>query len=348
MMKKIYQIIVVLVCSLCFTFTLYAQEQPESLRDRLAKKQQQDNPQPDNGSKVPQLSVRAEMMNDTQTQDLSNATWVREVYRFLDLTKGKNAALFYPVQPIGNQMNFYTMIFKLMGNGSLVAYDWNNGTDLFVDKLKVNFGDVLEKLEIPFQKNGSVYTYDEYSIPSNEALGYYIKEAWYFDQSNSVLGVKTVAICPVLFRQQYIDGIDFGASMEQGLREPQFWIPYENIRPYAARMPIMASDKNNVMNKTIDDYFRMRLYEGDIYKTTNMENKFLNQLYATPEALKEAQDRIEGELHDFDKELWVLNDSINAIQSGNSKNSKKSNKTPKAGKASKGSSAVTYSARDRR
>lgn len=348
-MKKIFLIIAVIVYSLSFATNVNAQEQPESLRDRLAKKQQQQgNIQQDNGPKVPQLSVRAEMMNETQTQDLSNATWIREVYRFLDLTKGKNAALYYPVQPIGNQMNFYTMIFKLMGDGNLVAYDWNNGTDLFVDKLKVNFGDVLERLEIPFQKNGNTYIYDEFSIPSNEALGYYVKEAWYFDQSNSVIGVKTVAICPVLFRQQYLDGIDFGAAMEQGLREPQFWIPYENVRPYAARMPIMTSDMNNVMNKTIDDYFRMRLYEGEIFKTTNMENKFLNQIYTTPEALKEAQTKIEGELNEFDKELWVLNDSINAIQSGNSKNSKKNNKTPKASKSKNSSSAVTYSARDRR
>jgi gliding motility associated protien GldN len=349
-MKKIFQIIAVIVCSLSLATAIHAQEQTESLRDRLARKQQQQQGgnQQDNGPKVPQLSVRAEMMNETQTQDLSNATLIREVYRFLDLTKGKNAALYYPVQPIGDQMNFYTMIFKLMGNGNLVAYDWNNGTDLFVDKLKVNFGDVLERLEIPFQKSGNTYTYDEFSIPSNEALGYYIKEAWYFDQSNSVIGIKTVAICPVLFRQQYLDGIDFDAAMAQGLREPQFWIPYENIRPYAARMPVMASDKNNVMNKTIDDYFRMRLYEGEIFKTTNMENKFLNQIYTTPEALKEAQTKIEGELHDFDKGLWVLNDSINAIQSGNNKNSKKNNKVPKASKTKKSSSAVTYSARDRR
>ncbi|MDR0824784.1 MAG: gliding motility protein GldN, partial [Prevotella sp.] len=282
-MKKIFQITALSVCCLCLASLTYAQNQQESLRERLAKKQQQQQgTTSDSGTKVPQLSVRAEMMNDTQTQDLSNATWVREVYRFLDLTEGKNAALFYPVQPIGNQMNFYTMIFKLMGNGSLTAYDWNNGTDLFIDKLKVNFGDVLDRLEIPYQKNGNVFTYDEFSIPGNEALGYYIKEAWYFDQSNSVIGVKTVAICPVLFRQEFIDGMDFGAAASQGLRQPQFWIPYENVRPYAARMPIMTSDKNNVMNKTIDDYFRMRLYDGEIYKTTNMENKFLSEKYKTP------------------------------------------------------------------
>ena len=79
-----------------------------------------------------------------------------------------------------------------------------------------------------------------------------------------------------------------------------------------------------------------------------MENKFLNQIYTTPETLKEAQNKIEGELKEFDKELWIVNDSINQIQTGNTKNTKKSNyKTPKTKKA-KSTSAISYSARDRR
>lgn len=346
-MKKIFQIIILLSL---LSITVNAQEQQGSLRDRLARKQQQAGGTQDNSIKVPQLSVRAEMMNETQTQDLANATWIREVYRFLDLNKGKNAALMYPIQPIGNKMNLYTMIFKLLGEGNLIAYNWNNGLDMFDDSQIVNFEDVLKNLEIPYQKNGDVYLYDEYSIPSNEALGYYLKEVWYFDQSNSVMGVKIAAICPVLFRQDFMGEIDPESTLNTAsLRMPQFWIPYENIRPYAARMPIMTSDLNNVMSKTIDDYFRMRLYDGEIYKTTNMENKFLNQIYNTPEELEQGRKKIENELQQFDKDLWVINDSINELYK-DSYNNKKA-KAPKAKKPKSGSSGggnATYSARDRR
>lgn len=338
--------IIISICFLSLSLASYSQEQQGSLRERLAKKQLQNKAPEDNSVKVPKLSVRAEMMNESQTRDLSTATWIREVYRFLDLSKGKNAALYYPVQPIGDQMNLYTMIFKLMAEGSLVAYDWNQGHDLFADNLIVNFGDVLDRLEIPYKKNGDVFTFDEFSIPSNEARGYYVKEAWYFDQSNSVLGVKTVAICPVLFRQRYLGDEEQDTAMNNaGSREPQFWIPYEYIRPYAARMPIMASDLNNVKSKTIDDYFRLRLYEGEIYKTTNMEDKFLQEKFKTPEGLKYAQDSIESQLKQFNKELWVINDSIKAAGDQNPKKTKKASKT----KTPKGSSSsTTYSARDRR
>lgn len=343
-MKKIYYTII-LLCGLCYTSVSFAQQE-ESLRDRLARKQQQtQGSTTSNGPTVLKLSTRAEMMNEAQTRDLSNATWIREIYRELDLTKGKNAALFHPVQPVGNQMNFVTMIFKLMAQGNLIGYKWNNGQDLFTDDLIEDFGDVLNKLEIPFQANGNAYIFDEFSIPSNEVLSYYVKEAWYFDQSNSAIGVKTIAICPVLSRQEFLDDVD-GNSASAAFKQPLFWIPYESIRPYAARIPIMASDLNNVMNKTIDDYFQMRLYEGEIYKTTNMENVYLSQKFTTPESLKQAQDSIETQLKQFDKNLWVINDSINAIFQEGTKNSKNKTSKPKQPKSS--SSGTSYSARDRR
>ncbi|MBB4036163.1 gliding motility associated protein GldN [Dysgonomonas hofstadii] len=347
-MRKIVQITIILISCLCAVPYLDAQEQTGSLRERLARKQQeQQGTQADNGAQVKKMTVRAEMKNVENAQDMANATWVREVYRILDLTKGKNAALYYPPQPVGDKMNLYTMIFKLMADGNLTAYEWNDGRDLFVDELKVNFENVLKNLEIPYQKNGNKYTYDEFSIPGNEALRYYIKEAWYFDQSNSVMGIKVLAICPVLMRQEYFEGIDNFSNPEQGMPQPQFWIPYENIRPYAAQMPIMASNLNNVMNKTIDDYFNMRLYEGEIYKTTNMENKLLMQQFKTPEELKYAQDSIESQLKDFDKNLWVINDSVKALEQQSNTKKQKKQKAPKASKSSSSGNA-TYSARDRR
>lgn len=335
---KIYYI--VLVCMMFFAISANAQDQPESLRDRIARRQQQQNPQQPVDKSVPKLSVRAQRMNEYQTQDISGATWVREVYRFLDLKKGSNAALYYPVQPIGERMNLYTLMFKLIGGGNMAGYSFNDGQDVFTDDKKIDFKDILERLEIPYQRNANVFTYDDFSIPSNEVMGYYIKEAWYFDQTNAAVGVKTIAICPVLFRQEFIDGLNYD-DQATVLREPQFWIQYEDLRPYAARMLIMTSDENNVMSKTIDDYFRLRLYDGEIYKITNMENKYLNEKYKTEEELKQARERIESELKAFDKSLWVINDSIKANDSEKYKIEKKSNKKPSKPKSSSASNRLS-------
>lgn len=339
-MKQIIKLTAVFATILCLGNVAQAQEQTGSLRDRIANRQNQQ--QSSQGVNVPQLSVRAEMANQSQAQDLSHATWIREVYREIDLKEGRNGALLYPVQPTGSRMNLYTMIFKLMGEGKLVGYNFNRGEN-FDENTEENFKDVLERLEIPFKQNGNIFSYDEFSIPSNEVLKYYVKEAWYFDQSNSVLDVKVVAICPVLMREEFLDDFSIGG---QAMPQPQFWIPYEQIRPYAARMPVMVSDKNNVMNKTIDDFFRLRLYDGDIYKTTNMENKFLTEIYKTPEELEEGRKQIEKELRQFDEQLWVINDSTKLQTDGKQKDKKVKPSKTKAPKASSSSSA--FSARDRR
>lgn len=309
---------------------IYAQQNDLSLRQRLARKQQVQQTQQNRS--LPNLTLRAEKKNQSLTQDMSNATWMREIYRFLDLSKGKNAALYYPLQPVEGRMNLYTLIFELMANGNLTGYKFLDGREDFSENNKEDFKDVLEKLEIPFEQQGDIFKVNEYDIPSNEVLGYYVKEAWYFDQRQSVVDIKTIAICPVVFRQD-----DFGIGAE---RLPQFWIPYESIRPYAARMPIMTSDKNNVMDKTIDDFFRLHLFEGEIYKTSNLENKLLAEKYPSPSALKAAQEQVEKELVTFERDLWVTNDTVFVKPN----DQKKKMKAPK--KSS--SLSVSFSARDRR
>lgn len=334
-MKKIYRLGLILVLALVAS---QVQAQTESLRDRLAKrKQQQEQAQ----NSLPKVSVRTQMANAEQGQDASNASWMREVYRYLDITEGRNAALSYPVQPIGDRMNLYTMIFKLMAADNLTAYDYLDGKEIFTNEYKVNFKDVLERLNIPIQQEGTAFSYNDYDIPSNDIIGYYLKEAWYFDRTGAVNDVKIVAICPVL---RLVDDYGIGAD-----RQPQFWIPYENLRPYAVRMPIMVSDMNNVIAKTVDDFFRLRLYDGEIYKVGNMANKILAEIYKTPEELKAAQERIEAELISFDKQLWVTNDSIylkSDMEKGIKKEKKKKIKrdAPKGGK----DNGAKYSARNRR
>lgn len=346
-MKSNINILVATILFSLLTLTAFAQNEQSggtSLRDRIANRQRQEQGQGQIEKKynLPQLSIRSQIKNESNTQSLKDISWVRGVYRFVDLTKGSNAALFYPVTPVEGRMNLYTLIFHMMANGDLDAYDFNGGEPVFENSLKVQPKEMFERLEIGFREESEILTYDEFSIPSNEILGYYIKEAWYLDKTNSALDVKIVAICPVLFRNA-LDGFETDFLESATTREPQFWIPYENIRPYAARMPIMSSDLNNAMVGTIDDFFRLRLYDGEIYKTTNMENKLLMEKYKTEEELKEAQEEIETQLQDFDKSLWIINDSVK-VSDGDPKQRKINKRDQPKG----GSSSAKHSARERR
>lgn len=77
---------------------------------------------------------------------------------------------------------------------------------------------------------------------------------------------------------------------------PMFWIPYENLRPYINTAYIMTSNINNAMTFTLDDYFRRRMFQGDIFKTQNLMNQPLQAYCPTPDSMKREQERIENQL----------------------------------------------------
>lgn len=301
-MKRLFLTITIGLCGLLITQNLFAQNQGEALRERLSRRQNQQN---DSGG-IPPLTVRAQIMNESQDQEITNSPWIREIYRFIDLEKEKNATLYYPVTPMGDRTNLFTLIFRLLQNGDITVYKYQlNDIEDFTEENKETFNDVLERFEIMNRVENGKYIVEDVDVPSNQVLGYYVKEAWYFGENNSAVGIKTLAICPVLIRQD-----DFGVDRT---RYPMFWVPYESIRPYTSRMPIMISSlNNNATTMTINDYFVQHLFEGPIEKATNVRNLSLAQEYPDEAKRKAAQKKIEEQLKEFNANLWVYNDSIAA------------------------------------
>ncbi|MFA5229210.1 MAG: hypothetical protein WC446_05625, partial [Candidatus Paceibacterota bacterium] len=80
-----------------------------------------------------------------------------------------------------------------------------------------------------------------------------------------------------------------------------FWVAYEELEPYTRRMPLMASTLNNSMDESMDDFFRKRSYQGEIYKTGSPGNRSIAQYTSTPEEMKAEQERIEQELRDVEQ-----------------------------------------------
>jgi len=307
-MRRLFLSITIILSSLFFSQAVLSQE---SVRDRIARRQAKEKKQ-----SLPELSVRAQNMNESQTQNIENAPWMREIYRTLNLDKDKNASLYYPVTPIGDRMNLFTMIFRLLSTGEITAYEYLvDGREVFTEEFAIDFKEFLNRFSIMYTEEGGQFVIDDSDVPSNEVLRYYVKEAWYFDKSNSVVDIKTLAICPVIVRQD-----DFGA---ESTPYPLFWLPYETIRPYAARMPIMTSNLNNASNQTVDDFFRKHSFEGEIYKTTNMKNLSLAQMFPTDSLIKKEQKKIEAQLDQFKNNLWAVNDTASVTEDKKAKEKEK-------------------------
>ena len=84
-----------------------------------------------------------------------------------------------------------------------------------------------------------------------------------------------------------------------------FWVKFADIRPWLSQQPIFIDDDNNLPSATYDDFFKMNMYTGDIYKTRNLKNKSMAQLYPDPDQRRRAQDSIQSRLENYDKNLWV-------------------------------------------
>lgn len=334
-MKRTLILTIIALVGFPIVSSLCAQE-GESLRERLARRQQAQEQATRKGD--PQLTTRAQIMNEAQTKDIADVTWMREVYRFIDMDNDKNAALYYPVKPIGDRTNFFTMIFNKVLEGEVDVYKFQiDGSERFSEEYKQPIdSSFFYTFDIPFSVENGKYVVEPDAVPSEEVRGYYMKETWYFDKNNSVVDIKTVAVCPVMIYQGYDTGME---------RHPLFWVPYENIRPYASRMPIMVSSLNNASTQTINDFFVKHNFDGEIYKTTNMRNLTLAVQFDHPDSLKKEQKKIEKQLKDFKDNLWVYNDSIAFTGQANEK--VRTVKKAKVAKGDSDSSSSSGSANDR-
>ncbi len=257
------------------------------------------------GSKTETPGVTQRMQSHLEEVPASDSElqWMRVMYRELDLTKDENGALYYPDEPVDGQENLFRIILGRMADGSLGAYEYLDGREVFTDDYKVKMRDVLDRFHILYtdakgstEKNPK-FTIEESDVPASEVLTYYIIEKWEFDRRSNRMRNRIEAICPVLHRAG-----DFGG---EAVRYPMFWVKYDDLRPFLSTQTIFTDDDNNLATCTYDDFFRLGLYKGDIYKTRNLKNRSLMQLHPDPDELAHARDSIQNRLDDYEKKLWV-------------------------------------------
>ena len=322
---KCLHYILSLTLSFFFALPLYAQEANTQQRTQTKRRTptMTRGERKTNKSKnaLSDLSVRAQELNQRLSQEVGNAPWMRVMYREVDLMKEQNGPLYFPVRPMNGMRNLFSRIFALMGENKLKTYEYLDGYEVFDEEHETNFKELLDRFYILYEeelgdnRNDTLYVVNESDVPSEQVKAYYVKEAWYFDQNNSVFDVKTLALCPILT----VDG-DMGET-----RMPMFWLPYENIRPYISSAYIMTSNTNNAMTFTMDDYFRRRMFDGEIVKTQNLMNRPLQAYCPTPDSLKREQMRIEQQLVTFEDNLWTKPDSL-LLEDGKAKKDTKETK----------------------
>lgn len=295
MIKKFLLIAITLITAA----TAFGQQESSSSGSVVRRR----GPADRNKTETPGVTQRMQARLGTSEADESELQWMRVMYRELDLTKDENGALYYPDEHVEGQDNLFRIIMHRMADGSLGGYEYLDGREVFNDDFRVKMNDVLDRFYIPYtQAKGSTeknpkFTIEESDIPTTEVLTYYIIERWEFDKRSNRMRTVVEAICPVLHRSG-----DFGG---EAIKYPMFWVRYADLRPYLTTQNIFTDDDNNLATYTYDDFFQLGLYKGDIYKTRNLKNRSLMQMYPDPDELAHARDSIQQRLDSYEKKLWV-------------------------------------------
>lgn len=231
------------------------------------------------------MSLRRQLFEQNRAQESYANRWQRVIYRELDLTKDVNAVLYYPEEPTDGLTNFFSVLFAAFVKGDLKAYEYIDGRELLDETHQVKVQDILETHDI-----------DPADVPCYQVLSYYIKEQWDFDRNTSQYDSHIVAICPILHRPGEFGGIS---------RYPLFWLKYDDLRPFIMDKLVMSSGTNTAVRYSIDDYFTLRKYEGEIYKVQNTRGLTLQQQYPDEAQLAAKREEIERELKSFGDSIWV-------------------------------------------
>jgi gliding motility associated protien GldN len=320
--------------------------QPKKSRVATTKKTEQQDKQQANNTQG--MTQRMRIQYPTALDMPEDVVWRRDIYREINLDDDANAGLYFPVEPIGKQMNLFTYVFKLALGGYIPVYEYRlDGNEVLEASAKVDMKTVLDNYHIFYEEQAGKLKVDNSDIPSAEVKIYYLKESAYYDQANSSFHIKVQAFCPVMLRED-----DFGG---EAAKYPLFWVKYSDVEPYLSRQSVRMSDKNDASLVNIDDYFTLNRYKGKIYKTNNSQGKTLAQIAGNDSTkLSAEQKRIEAELEAFRNRIFgdpEKRDSLDSIAANAPKDKKvkterqKREKTTKTAKSKAPSSSGSSSAR---
>lgn len=280
-----------------------AQQEQSSSSSSIVRRGGSDRQRGKQQSTQPGVTERMQQRFTEQGSSDADKVWMRVIYRDVKLDNPKNMPLYYPEEVVDGQENLFRIIMRLVADNQIPVYEYLDGKEIFNDQYRVKVADMLNRFHVLYQPaKGSTeknpkFTIEESDVPTNEVLSYFVLEKYEFDSRTNKTRRIVEAICPVLHRSD-----DFGG---EAVRYPMFWVRMNDLRPYLTQQYIFVDDSNNLPKYTYADYFSRNMYDGDIYKTRNLANRSMMQLFPDSDDCKRAQDSIQNKLEQFDKQLWV-------------------------------------------
>lgn len=134
-------------------------------------------------------------------------------------------------------------------------------------------------------------------VDSDQIVQYRVKEDWFFDKERSVLDVRILGICPVVYK---IEETATGKTIT-GLEE-KYWLYFPHCR-YILANYFVYNEKNDAQWMSFDDYFFKRRFSSTIYRESNVYDRKIESYRSGIDALYES-DKITETIRNFEHDVW--------------------------------------------
>lgn len=241
-------------------------------------------------------TIRQQAWPTGNVQQDEDVEWRQDVYREVLLTEHPNSGLYSTADQQEKHSGLFAHLFNLAANNKIKVYRYNinDGNEKLSKDNVMPIKELLTDFHIPFtEKNGQLLVKTS-DIPYEEVTMLYLKEAVYFNARNASFRKKVVALCPVIRQQDEV--------ADMVVRYPLFWVDYSEAAPFLRQYDIIPDYANIAAQMSIDDFFMLGAYKGDIYKVYNPQGSTLPHVFGEDSIkVAMAQQRIERQLADMPK-----------------------------------------------
>lgn len=230
----------------------------------------------------------------------ADVMWSKRIWRKLDLREKVNHQFYYPIEELKDRRSLVQVLIQAVDEGSLAAYEPLDD-DFTAILTQAQISDKLTYIDT-FWIPGDQPPYDPEPRIVEEPFDYArvkeirLKEEWYFDKQQSVMGVRIIGIQPVM------DNIDRATGEVRG-KEPMFWVYFPEARRIFSSTDVF-NRHNDAQRWTLDDVFWKRMFGSYIYKVENVYNRQVADYSVNGlEQMLEAE-RIKDDIFVMEHDLW--------------------------------------------
>ena len=132
---------------------------------------------------------------------------------------------------------------------------------------------------------------------SEDIVQYRIKEDYFFDKERSVMDSRIIAIAPVRYTYESVNGVRQVSGMEE-----MFWLYFPHCR-YVLSNYFVYNPSNDDQLISFDDLFLKKMYYKTIYKESNVMDREISEYAFGIEAIHESED-IQEEIRSIEHDIW--------------------------------------------